>query len=235
MLPYGLSSTVWRKRPKGMATPLVTASGKWRRSSPSLAAFGPTIRPESEALRSSRGMKLRTGRSSFCRSGRMSSSSARVRPSPRRASQDGPSSASSTTPPELTASTTRWLSRDRTSSRSASSTATLGMPRLRARSWTWERGLPEPAVRIPGEGRQIRDGLGQDVDPVGADLLEPLHVRPGVEDPAGEAGVEGVQPDPHVLAVELVVDARQPVGVAQEPVEDVRRRRAEDCRGAGPG
>jgi hypothetical protein len=71
---------------------------------------------------------------------------------PKAASHFGPSSWISTSPAGLTASTMRLPSLRRSSGSSAGSTATFGMPRLRASSCTCESGLPAPAVRMPATG-----------------------------------------------------------------------------------
>ncbi len=71
---------------------------------------------------------------------------------PKTASQRGPSSASCTTPLALTARTTGEPTRSRTSGSTSSPTTTLGMPRLRASSCTWESELPSPSVRMPETG-----------------------------------------------------------------------------------
>ena len=71
----------------------------------------------------------------------------------------------------------------------------------------------------PGERRQVGNALREHVDAVGAEVLEPLHVGVRVQHAAREPGVERVEPGADVASEELVLHARQAVGVARKVVE----------------
>ena len=177
-----------------MPTPGATRSGKCDFSSPSFAAFGPTMRPESFARSVVEADEVAHREVELLEVGLEHRRSRRpLRCLPNTASHCGPSSAISTRPAGLTASTMRRPScllqrrQHRLVDRDVRD-AEVAREQLHMRERV--AGARRQDAR---ERRQVGDRLRQHVDAVGAEVLDALHVGLRVQHAAREPGVQRVE------------------------------------------
>ena len=207
-----------------MPTPPTTRSGKRDFSSPSLAALGPTVRPESSARSLSRLTRSRCFRSSLLRSGaNITSARASSRPACRRPRPTcGPSSWISTSPAGLTASTMRLPSWRRSVGQQRRVHRDVRDAEVARQQLHVRQRVAGPRRQDAGHRRQLGHGLRQQVDAVGTQATDRLHVGVRIQHAARQTGVQRGEAGTDLAAHQPVLHAGSAVGVARQRVQSLR-------------